>query len=195
MVEKEQISHNQVVVQVEDKEGFFIENYDVVDKWYRRPETLDDLCFLQCGRMFRPGWKLSKECNKEEIANSGTEDEVEDECAESETDIITEENKFDFIMSSNKNGKPRKLPKFFKLKTVNLGEPPFMIKRKFPAVARFHKYKESNNPHKYYFSELLLYLPHFDESEIFPYDEIACTNLYMEKINEITTVKNQVMEH
>ena len=192
-VEKEQISHAQVVVQVEDKDGFFIENYDVVDKWYRRTKDLDDLCFLQCARMFRPGWKVRKECDDEEEGNNDTEDE--DECTESETDIITEDNKFNFIMSSNKNSKPRKLPNFFKLKTVNLGEPPFMIKRKFPAVARFHKYKESNNPHKFYFSELLLYHPHFDESEIFPNDEVACSSLYLEKIDEITAVKNQVMEH
>ena len=52
-----------------------IENYDVVDKWYRRTEDLDDLCFLQCVKMFRPGWKLSKECSGEEMANNDTEDE------------------------------------------------------------------------------------------------------------------------
>ena len=65
--------------------------------------------------MFRPGWKLTKECSGEEMDDNGVENE--DECPESETDIVTEENKFDFIMSCSKNCKPRKLPKFFKLKT------------------------------------------------------------------------------
>ena len=38
------------------------------------------------------------------------------------------------------------------------GEPPFMRKRKEPAVLRFHKFKEETNPKEFWFSECLLYI-------------------------------------
>ena len=169
-VQKDQISPNQIVVQVKDKDGFFVENYDMVDKWYRRIEELQDLSFTQFSKMFRSAWKVKE---KPEGADHKSVD--------GKTDIITEENKFNFIMTSNVESKPKKLPPYFRLTYVNPGEPPFMRRRPFPAVLRFHKYKEENKPHNYYFSEMLLYLPHSDESEIFPYDEIACTRLYFNK--------------
>ena len=89
---------------------------------------------------------------------------------------------------------PRRLLNSFQLSSVIAGEPPFMKKRTHPANLRFHKVKEENNPHNFYFSELLLYYPHFDEEEIFPNDEHECTMLYLEKQEQIAKVKSQVME-
>ena len=189
-VQGDEIHHNQVVVEVEEREGLYVESYDMVDKWYRRPNHLEDLSFSHFAKMFRAAWKVAEEIDEVE---SGTDNEIQ---TDNEGDnFVTEQNKFHFIMTSRVDEKPKRLPPYFKLTSVNPGEPPFMRKRSFPAVLRFHKYKDENKQHSFYFSELLLYYPHFDEMEIFPEDETACTKLYFAKQQEISLVKSQVMEH
>ena len=191
-VQNDSINHNQAILEVEDRPGKYIEIYDMVDKWYRRPRTdeLIDLSFTQFAKMFRSSWTVTENVEKIE-----SESESENETDNTDMNLISEENKFHFTMTAGENDSPKELPKSFRLTSSNPGEPPFMKKRSFPAILRFHKYKEENKPHNYYFSELLLYYPHFHESEIFPDDETACKNLYLEKQQQILAVKSQVMEH
>ena len=77
-VSNEGIGANQTTVEVEDKPGKkFIEIYDLVDKWYRRPKTeeLKDLPFSQFAKMFSASWK----CKEEIIENKKSEKESESE--------------------------------------------------------------------------------------------------------------------
>ena len=84
-----------------------------------------------------------------------------------------QDSKFDFVMKCfghpHHNCKPIKqdiLPDYLKLRDVYPGEPPFMKKRKFPAVLRFHKFKIDTHPQEYFFSEALLYRPFKNEQDI-----------------------------
>ena len=93
------------------------------------------------------------------------------------------------------NCKPIKqdiLPDYLKLRDVYPGEPPFMKKRKFPAVLRFHKFKIDTHPQEYFFSEALLYRPFKNEQDILEDLEIIDAGDLHEQIQ---CVKGQVMEH
>ena len=46
-------------VKIEDREGEFIEQYDIVSKYQRR-EGLDGICAAQFTKMYEPSWKGSK---------------------------------------------------------------------------------------------------------------------------------------
>ena len=87
------------------------------------------------------------------------------------------------------------LPDFVRLRDVMPGEPPFMRKRKKPAVLRFHRENVQKNPKKYLFSECLKYIPFRDESEIHKLLE-NCTENDLNTLNsKISSVKMKVMEH
>ena len=77
-------------------------------------------------------------------------------------------------------GKSLTLPKYFKLDPCYPGEPKYMKLRSYPAAMRRHKIKSQN--HEYFYSELLLYSPFYDESiDMKPYleNDEACLNFYM----------------
>ena len=91
-----------------------------------------------------------------------------------------------------KTRKTEKLPEYLKLGDVFPGEPPFMKKRKFPAVLRFHKFKMDTHPKEYFFSESLLYKPFKNEMEILEDLEKIDAADYSDQIQ---CVKQQIMEH
>ena len=71
-----------------------------------------------------------------------------------------------------------------------------MHKRSFPAALRFHKPNKENSPHKYFLSELMLYVPFRDEEEEFrPDDSDFIEKLYMANKERIRKVKSKIMEH
>ena len=71
-----------------------------------------------------------------------------------------------------------------------------MHKRTFPAALRFHKPNKENSPHKYFLSELMLYVPFRDEEKEFrPFDPEFIEQLYLENKERIRKVKNKIMEH
>ena len=125
-VQNDEIHHNQVVVEVKDKPGKYVETYDVVDKWYRRPEPLQDLSFSYCAKMFKPAWTA-----KEDTETTENETEYDIKTDSGKKNVRTDENKFHFLMTSQVEETPRELPAYFKLTSVNPGEPPFMRKRLF----------------------------------------------------------------
>jgi hypothetical protein len=67
------------------------------------------------------------------------------------------------------------MPEFIMLKNGKI-----MRRRSFQAVIRMHKFKERLNPHEYFYSEILLFRPWFDESEIYAESLERCKNLYDE---------------
>ena len=89
----------------------------------------------------------------------------------------------------------RKLKEYIKLKNPFPGEPPYMKKRKSPAVLRFHKFKKETKPTEYFYSEALLYKPFTSEEELERYIA-SLSSLDISNHNaQIRCVKRQVMEH
>ena len=85
-----------------------------------------------------------------------------------------------------------KLPRYFPINGVMGIE--WMQLRK-PLALRKHKHKKGENPHEYYYSQMQLYLPFTDESELLPDDQRACIQKYTEKEKEIIEIKGQVIKH
>ena len=115
---------------------------------------------------------------------------------ESESEYVDErgEDKFNYVMKASE-GRGECLPDYIKLENPFPGEPPFMRKRKRPAVLRFHKIKQSVNPLDYFFAEALLYTPFKSEEELERRVKKAEEDNFTALENEIKLVKDQVMEH
>ena len=67
--------------------------------------------------------------------------------------------------------------------------------RRFDAVIRRHKFDFEKDPHQYYYSELLLFYPWRDESELFPDDFQKCQDLFKRQEQNIATVKTKLLPH
>ena len=88
------------------------------------------------------------------------------------------------------------IPNIIKLKHPLPNENPMMHKRSFPAALRFHKPKEENNPHKYFLSELVPYIPFRDkEAEFRPSDQDFLGDIYLKNKQRMQKIKSKVMEH
>ena len=57
---------------------------------------------------------------------------------------------------------------------------------------RFHKFKQSSEPHDFYYSEQLLYYPHTCNERLFP-DDLDMCKKYYEEINYVKS-KERVKE-
>ena len=173
---------------IDGRDGWFVEKYDVIDKYTRRDKTendADEISVSQYLKMYVPTGKKPKK--KKE---NSPEDENTDSEAELESD---EENKFDFVMHSGT--KRILLPQLIKLDNPYPGEPHYMKKRKFPAILRFHKFKASINPEDYWFAEALLYTPFRTEEELEKRVADAAKDGYLRLSHQIQDVKSKVMEH
>ena len=70
-----------------------------------------------------------------------------------------------------------------------------MTLRKFEAVIRRHKFKAEKDEHEFFFSELLLFWPWREESELFPDDAQKCAELYNRVKPIINEVKRTLFPH
>ena len=65
-----------------------------------------------------------------------------------------------------------------------------------PLVIRFHKFKQTTDPHQFYFSQLRLYHPHSTtDLEKWEKDMVACEEAYQENKEAIEYVKSKVMKY
>ena len=78
---------------------------------------------------------------------------------------------------------------------IELNNNKMMTLRKFEAVIRRHKFKSEKDEHEYFFSELLLFWPWRDESELFPDDAQKCAELYNRVKPIIDEVKRTLFPH
>ena len=123
-------------------------------------------------------------------------EDSESEASDTEDSPIDDEGKFNYVMvADSRNKKKTKIPQLFKLDNPRQGEPPFMKKRNYPAVLRFHKFRASSEPDDYYFAEALLYTPFRSEEELEKRVEDAAKDGYLQLSEQIIAVKSQVMEH
>ena len=181
--------------QIEGRDGYFVEKYDIVSKYERCKDTPQGLVYSHFAKMYTPSWSEGKP-KKDHNNDSDVYDSTDNEDTENFAD---EDTKFNYVMKcfghpheDCKTRKTEKLPEYLQLSDVFPGEPPFMKKRKFPAVLRFHKYKMDTHPKEYFFSQALLYKPFKNEMEILEDIETLDAAGYSEQIQ---CVKQQVMEH
>jgi hypothetical protein len=92
------------------------------------------------------------------------------------------------------------LPDFVILKNKKV-----MRLRSYEAVIRRYKFRRENNPHEYFYSELLMFRPWFSESELFEDDIDKCKEWFEEmdtdmnkeqlELTKIDTVKRTLFPH
>ena len=95
--------------------------------------------------------------------------------------------------TNDKGEAKRRLPQLLTLRDPLPGEPRIFHKRTFPRALRFFKKKIEKNAHHFYFTELILFKPFFDENEFFPEDPERCEAIYHEHKRELQMVKAQAM--
>ena len=108
--------------------------------------------------------------------------------AENEDGMIFEGKDFDSKQSIA-------LPPYIPLsKIASNGSIKWMKRRSIKAI-RFHKYNQTKDPHQWYFSEMLLYLPFTNENDLFPEDLESCMDLYLKNEEKISKIRSQVMPY
>ena len=152
------------LLKLEGVEGLWYEQPDILSKYKRRDDRLEGMCYTHYGKMIRSGGKSSEGQNEQQDDETNEDDSEEDEHGD---DTEDPNNKFHYIITENDSLGPE-IPKFTKLKTTLHRENPIQYKRSFPAALRFHKVNRDNNPHKFFLSELMLYIPFRDEDEFQP---------------------------
>ena len=137
-VEQNEETYDKIAVNVEGREGMFIEKSDLIEKFIRRPgpknlyaefkendDDTEDLCLVQFAKMLETSQKKPSEDENLPL-------DIE------ELDIDEEDLKFHYIMRADDKPKSQ-LPDFIKLQPKYPGENNMMRKRRFPAAVRFHK--------------------------------------------------------
>ena len=181
------------LVNVEGKEGKYIEKSSMIEKYVQRPAYLEKMCLCQFCQRYEPVRKIPK-IAMEKITESTAKDKNNCYFAKDENDDIGESsNKNSIITSSETENKP--LPSYILLNDVLPGEPKYMRLCK-PSSLRFHKFKQSSGSAcEYQYSELLLYQCFRDESELHPDNDEECLAKYLEMEKEICEVKSQCMPY
>ena len=191
--------------ELDDKKGRFLEKPDLISKYERRkllfseededsPEeseeaqTLEQMCFCQFVKMYEgQGWQGKVKTNEE-----GEVEDCDDEERPEEGELDGDDN-FNYLIVCNSEARRRKLPLMLKIKDPMQGEMKILHKRTFPRALRFFKKKLDVDPHRYYFSELILYHPFRDENDLYPEDPVKCQELYLKHADQIKYTKAQVM--
>ena len=167
------------LIRLDGVEGLWYEQPDFLSKYKRRPDEIERIGYIHFGKMMRTGGRMSnlKEVGQEEEEGREAENYGSD-FSEDEEDP---EDKFHFIITEDDELGPE-IPRIVKLKDPFPKENPIMHKRSRPAAVRVHKPRQDTNPHKYFLSELMLYIPFRDEEKEFrPDDHDYIENLYKKK--------------
>ena len=170
------------------REGKYVEKYDIISKYERRSKVMENICLAQFAKMYSTAWKdPGYEQHTRGIVPSHA----------------NPKDKLHFFITSHEGISDTPLPSIFKLRDLHPDEPPYMKKRTKPAVMRLHKFNKIKETQSYWFSELLLYMPHREEEEINKIlqqiesisDDIEKKAKYMNVQQDILIVKKHVMEH
>ena len=170
---------------IHEKEGWYVEKYDVIDKYIRRDKTCkgsDEVCPAQFLKMFSTSHEMK--IKKKLCKHENTSDKVK----------IEKLGKFHNVMRAS-SIEPMLLPDYIAIENPFPGEPHFMKKRSKPAVLRFHKTKKNVDPASYFFAEALLYTSFRTEEELEIKVNNAAQDNYEQLGNEIHKVKSKVMEY
>ena len=179
---------------IHKKEGWYVEKYDVIDKYTRREKSSEASNALTPSQYL----KMYESCHTMKEKKESHEINEEENTYESNTAEVEQQfsgiEKFHYVMTDTKD-KPMPLPDYITIENPFPGEPPYMRKRKGPAVLRFHKPKQSVDPATYFFAEALLYTSFRTEQELEERVHEAANDGYQELEKKIHAVKSQVMEY
>ena len=177
----------QKFIEIEGKEGiFYIESSSMLDKYWRRPFgpnkasiTLNAMSFAQFVKRTTKGTLKKKESDLVQRLQNPNDKQNIDE---------------DYIIAMDPK-KRLSIPKCFSLEEDQNEDQNDQMKLRKPLVLRFHKFKQSTEPHDFYYSEQLLYYPHTANEDLFPNDLSMCKQKYFERLEQINYVKSIVMPH
>ena len=191
-VSEDELHRCQDPIEVTGRNGFYMEKPSVIEKYMRRDcseyEEVSDISYMQFCKRY---CATNTEPNNEKAFKP-------QDYTKTEGDNLSN---LDFIITHDfeKRKCLKKLPKYIKIKDLQPGELKYMKLRK-SYVARLHKFNKTKNPHEFYYSELQLYKPFKEESELYPNNLDKCMQLYDEvsvhnNVRKITNVKKILMEH
>ena len=190
--DKDEKDHKSLL-KLDGVEGLWYEQPDFLSKYKRRSDELERMGYLHFGKMMRSGGKMSS--FKQPVPEDEKEIESEYDDSDYSEDEEDPEAKFHYIITED-DELGLEIPRFIKLKDPLPKENPMMQKRSRPAAVRLHKLRRDIHPHKYFLSELMLYIPFRDEEKEFrPDDHDFIENLYAENEERIRKIKAKVMEH
>ena len=153
---------NKNLIKLEGVEGYWYEQPDILSKYKRRDDRLENICYSHYGRMIRSG---GKQTHMENVHDKGIDEEYYDDNEDTEEADNEEDDpntKFHYIITEH-DTLDEEIPQYTKLKMQMPKENPIQCKRTYPAALRFHKTNRDNNPHKFFLSELMLYIHLRDE--------------------------------
>ena len=188
-------SENKFLCKLEGVEGLWYEQPDILSKYKRRDERLENMVFSHYGKMIRSGGKIQKDDDGPDEEYYESAEESDDEEFDNLDEDEDPNTKFHHIITEY-DGHGDEIPQYTKLKNPLPKENPQQYKRSFPAALRFHKVNRDNKPHKFFLSELMLYIPFRDEeTEFKPDDPDFIEKLYNKNHERIKKIKSKVMEH
>ena len=140
------------LIEIENREGFFVETSSIYDKFLKRPGNLKHITLVQWCKRYAPSRK------KKDLSESDGEEEMNSfqNCSSSSSTKEFNSIHDDFIIAFDPS-KRIPLPSTVELQgNFYQGEPRFLRLRK-PCAVRYHKFKRESQPHEYFYSELELY--------------------------------------
>ena len=152
-VEKQEDADNEVIT-IEGKEGLYAAALNIHEKYARRPDYLENMSLAQ----FAMSYENTTQRDERKMIKGISE-------AMSDQTVVSHDTKLEVP-----------LPVLIKLKDKRN----FMKLRKTRAVMRIHKVKESLDQHQFFYSQLLLFKPWTNESELHADSLHLCMELYKE---------------
>ena len=119
---------------------------------------------MQFGKIFDPISSRSKKIEEDDrIEENQNYVAQRNEVINSDIPWKDEEDRIsNFYITGNPDYDKVPLPKIIKIKDPLPGEVAIFVKRNSPKIARIHKKKQDNDPHRYFLSELMLYTSYTD---------------------------------
>ena len=210
------------LVTCEHKEGHYLANPSVIEKYMRRPVALENMCLMQFVKVY-DGMPASQVPKGVKFLNGvSVVTDHKKELSEAENEKLTKGRKpgehivanesedlefhlnryrdFDKIIVTHENDSSmtveqyRKLllPKYIEISDPLPGEIQFMRLRKEPKAVRTFNHSKYKQRNEYHYSELLQYRPFRSEDELFENDEKACAELYQERVLQVNHEDDEV---
>ena len=186
-ITEEQSAYHDNVIEVEGKGGsYYIEKETMLDKHKKRPVKLTNLTYVQFVQRCESTKSVPKEYLNDQKKFLSEIVKVK-LCAKNKklkNYIIGEKDPEvgDYVIT---------LPKYFPL---NCGTQWMKLRRTL--VIRFHKFKQKENPHEFYYSEMQKYLPFREEETELGLDSLAeCKAIYDKNKNKIIKTRENLLHN
>ena len=176
-------TENERAFDVLDHDGKFLEMDSHHDKYSMRPSVIERICMTQFVMWYDLLGDNEKKKLKKKLADIKEFGYI-GLTGDASKKIVASQDDLDSPPLNNPN---MIMPEF-----ILLANGKIMRRRSFQAVIRMHKFKEKVNPHEYFYSELLLFRPWSNESELGAESIERCKNLYGECDETLTLNESEV---